>query len=535
MNIINDVLVDKLFPDKPKRTKEIPLLEEKSVSGESIIIRDAYPDMPFNGLHVYGKSTQVTTKGEQLFNVDAGGRGWIKPETGEFMESNSNYVSGFISVKNSTQYYCNYNTSPYVYSYDAEKHFLRKETYNGNFITNSDVFFIRFAISADKEVALSKAKKIMLCEGDVEKPYEPYTGGKPSPSIEYPQEIDSTGDNGEIGMQIFATNLFDNKKDYDSNHVQVSEDGYEIIVQNESQLNEVVKLGTITLKAGRYYISAERVSHKETEFYMFFDGGWYSTHKIGIGEKEIVIKKDGKYTVKLAVSPNVSVKIGGLMISKVKQAKYEPYKEPQKLTLSTPNGLLGIPVSTGGNYTDANRQQWICDEIDFGCGKYIQRVEKVNFDGSADESWKVSVSPVGNRYVWILLNNRAESKYDDKITCNIALPRTWNAKNFCFINEYEYFSYHDSSAPASIFENVDNFKQWLIENPIEILYKLETPIERDLTPEEIAAYKALHTNYPTTVIMNDENAGMKVTYLTPSFIPTRESELRMWFKENPII
>ena len=44
-------------------------------------------------------------------------------------------------------------------------------------------------------------------------------------------------------------------------------------------------------------------------------------------------------------------------------------------------------------------------------------------------------------------------------------------------------------------------------------YALKTPIERDLTPEEIAAYKALRTYGPTTVITNDAGAGMEATYV----------------------
>lgn len=55
---------------------------------------------------------------------------------------------------------------------------------------------------------------------------------------------------------------------------------------------------------------------------------------------------------------------------------YEPYKG-QTLTVSTPNGLPGIPVSEGGNYTDENGQQWVCDEVDFAGGKYIQRVGRI--------------------------------------------------------------------------------------------------------------------------------------------------------------
>ena len=394
-----------------------------SASGEQIVLTDS-DNESFKGSHVYGKSTQVTTTGAQLFDVDAGGTGWLNRETGAFVvNNNSNYVSEYIPVKSGAQYYINYDISQYVYSYDSSKQFLRKETYKNSFAVGDDVFYIRFAISADKEGALKKAKTIMLNEGSSAKPYEPYTGGKPSPSIEYPQEIVSAGDKGSINVDVLSGNL--------------------------------------------------------------------------IPETQIV------------------------------DVSFNKKEEPQILTLKTPNGLPGIPVSTGGNYTDSNGQQWVCDEKDLAREKYVQRVEKAKFDGSADESWAASNSHLGNRYVSIPLKNRSKSQYDVKIICNIAFPKLWNVEKTCFINEYKYFSYYDNSAPASIFENVDNFKQWLIENPIEILYILETPIERDLTPEEIQAYKALHTNYPTTVIMNDENAGMKVSYVadTKHYIDKKFKEL----------
>lgn len=56
---------------------------------------------------------------------------------------------------------------------------------------------------------------------------------------------------------------------------------------------------------------------------------------------------------------------------------YQPYREPQTLTINTPNGLCGIPVDTGGNYTDSTGQQWVCDEIDFERGVYVQRIGKI--------------------------------------------------------------------------------------------------------------------------------------------------------------
>ena len=61
-----------------------------------------------------------------------------------------------------------------------------------------------------------------------------------------------------------------------------------------------------------------------------------------------------------------------------KDVTYEPYKPVQTLTVSTPNGLLGIPVSSGGNYTDGNGQRWVCDEIDFARGVYVQRIGRID-------------------------------------------------------------------------------------------------------------------------------------------------------------
>ena len=58
-----------------------------------------------------------------------------------------------------------------------------------------------------------------------------------------------------------------------------------------------------------------------------------------------------------------------------------------------------------------------------------------------------------------------------------------------------------------------NWKAFLAENPMTVMTYMGTPIERDLTPEEIAAYKALRTYGPTTVITNDAGAGMEMTYV----------------------
>ena len=71
-----------------------------------------------------------------------------------------------------------------------------------------------------------------------------------------------------------------------------------------------------------------------------------------------------------------------LMITGENQTEdYEPYRE-QLLTLPTPTGLPGIPVTSGGNYTDSTGQQWVCDEVDLERGVKVQRVDKDAFDAT---------------------------------------------------------------------------------------------------------------------------------------------------------
>ena len=60
---------------------------------------------------------------------------------------------------------------------------------------------------------------------------------------------------------------------------------------------------------------------------------------------------------------------------------YSPYRE-QLLTLPTPTGLPGIPVTSGGNYTDPQGRQWVCDEVDLERGVKVQRIDKGAFDAT---------------------------------------------------------------------------------------------------------------------------------------------------------
>ena len=493
-----------------------------TATGESIVVEDS-SDNRFKGLSLYGKSTQVTTTGAQLFNVDAGGCGWIKPETGEFMESISNYVSGFIPVKNSTQYYCNFNISPYVYSYDAEKHFLRKETYNGNFLTNSDVFFIRFAISSDKEIALSKAKKIMLCEGDVEKPHEPYTGGKPSPSVEYPQEIANAGVAGTVEVNVFGVNLINfpegelinNGITYTSSKGAIEVKGK---TENSSSQTDMSMLMCVLPKKlkGNFYLSGTSLNVLVNVKIALMDGKikYFGKGKFVLDghEKEVkvYIRVDPNKTVNETIYPMIN--IGDV------QLPWEPYRELQTLTIPTPNGLPGIKVDSGGNYTDMSGQQWVCDTVEYKRGKavMVQRVERINIK-TLKWSLQSRLAEFGGVFSFARIEKPTLFKVVVSGTisniCRLGNPHNMVGDYVWALTNNNISEIRFGFADRTI-DSLEKFKNLLDGLPeAYAMYCLSEPIEHDLPPEVIEAYKKLHTNYPVTTILNDAGAGMKVEYV----------------------
>lgn len=89
-------------------------------------------------------------------------------------------------------------------------------------------------------------------------------------------------------------------------------------------------------------------------------------------------KSKGMWIVLKNNKDNPEFKITNVQIAlKGKSSAFEPYNG-QSLPIPTPNGLPGIPVQSGGNYTDSKGQQWVCDEIDFARGKWVQRIAKID-------------------------------------------------------------------------------------------------------------------------------------------------------------
>lgn len=187
---------------------------------------------------------------------------------------------------------------------------------------------------------------------------------------------------------------------------------------------------------------------------------------------------------------------------------YSPYRE-QLLTLPTPNGLPGIPVASGGNYTDQNGQQWVCNEVDLERGVKVQRVITMVFSdslGFTEESTKNGIRFVSRSEG---LKKADKETADSSAFCS-ALPlglagSTWLTPNVFTITTKLYVRFENITSLGEL-------QQYLQQTPMSLTAILATPIETPLTPDEIAAYKALTAYAPDTVVQASDGAGIKLDY-----------------------
>lgn len=177
--------------------------------------------------------------------------------------------------------------------------------------------------------------------------------------------------------------------------------------------------------------------------------------------------------------------------------------------LLIPYTLHGIPVTFGGNYTNADGQRWICDEIDFARGVYVKRIETMVCDGSTDEKWEATSDP----YFGILTNNMPyPHKRKSEAVLSSHLPRGSSGASITLGNKYGLYVLGTS------FSSLAEWTEFLASqsvagSPMTAMYELEEPIETPLSEEELAAYAALHTYRDHTTVSNDAGAYMELEYV----------------------
>lgn len=502
------------------------------VTGNPALLENSKGNRGLESLTLYGKSTQVSTTGAQLLPFEVG----EKREGLEVFKDgiaisgarkDDIYAVGRSGMGNESSY----DDFPllasgeyYVYSDSASVNLFVVAFRNGTNITlggsmkgvavkikvmDGDKFRIFLRL---EEAFNGKVKAMISKTQPTASNYEPYTGGKPSPSPEYPQEIKSAGQSGEIGVTVTGTNLLPFEVGQKGNGFEVFADGVQVDVDRETDIYAVgqnngnVESGYdefALMTAGKYYI------YSGTQDVYLYVVVWRKGknvilgYSVGTNAAQIEIMDGDKFRIFLRTAAAFKGKVKAMITrTPMNATSYEPYKPVQKLIVPTPNGLPGIPVSSGGNYTDEKGQQWVADEIDLAKGERVQ--------------W------IGNK---VLQESDLKKDTPDSIFVTLYNIKTVsNANPICSHLKYVPYQTADKKQILCISRVLEDiriylnsadfqvYKDFVNNNEVFLIWALKTPIRTPLPPETIAAYKALRTYSPTTTVINDAGAGMSVGY-----------------------
>lgn len=199
--------------------------------------------------------------------------------------------------------------------------------------------------------------------------------------------------------------------------------------------------------------------------------------------------------------------------------------QSQLLSIQTPNGLPGVPVDSGGNYTDADGQQWVCDEVDFQKGVYVRRTSIINYDGTEDwMTWGVNnlVNGLTGFYCYFDSGNNNNNalntllEQDDSVwgggkegfNCSSFIP----GQSQYIICTLSNDILEDTSTNELA---VQSWKSILANKGMTAIFTLVNPIETPLSAKELAAYAALMSYDGSTVISTDEDiSGISAKVVT---------------------
>lgn len=538
---------------------------EISASGNPAIMSDTLKNNPMNEMKVFGWSKQETTKGKNLFDFSR-----LVSDGVNVMDYDNQTIT-IPARTNNTGYNQTLRDlcpgiTPGTYVFSAKK--SNPESGNGSYFLEAGLDFtfntpteltdalldnhIAWYNNPDSEVE-NVISEIQIEIGTEATDYEPYTGGQPSPSPDYPQQIVSAGSDGKIGVEVRGKNLVDvygysasdipspeaervsfntygttlsttektdklivNQKIIDGASINSYTSGYFCIGINRKLENDKDYIITFNIDVIQNPFSASVIN-------VLFNGIEAYKAKI-IGDKVTVKAKNIEYRERQYVEVRtcgMSMEISNFMITeKDENTIYEPYYEPQTISINTPTGLPAIPVDTDGNYTDANGQQWIADYVDLKLGKYVQNIcdlplKDINLEwctwgvnyivsnGTGFYAYLTKYAHVGNtKTLATICRHNADAWGGRKIGCNAEVN-----------SNYITISLHTSDLDDASDNKkaIESFKKIVEQTDAHVLYVRAEPIETDLTPEEIQAYQNLVTYAGTTIVENDAECYMEVS------------------------
>ena len=382
----------------------------ETAEGNPVIIKDS-ADWQMEGLRVYGQSEQVTTTGAQMFDASTRIVGGII--NNGVQASNSRYAcSDYIPIPDGTSHlYQSGGALNQRGFYGVDEAYLSKPNTNNVIDVPEGAKYIRITSNIDQQ----DMRNIMLCVGNTATAYEPYTGGKPAPSPEYPQEIVS-----KTVDEIVVT-------------------GKNLINQPTLSFTHFTKIDlTNPLRPGTYTFSGVATTEAESDallisclddagklvvsVYLPVDGRKHYT--VSVSRRVAALQIYAARNNALAIKKNAQLRDLQIELGSV-ASPYEPY-HAQTVTLSAPVTLRGVPVKTGGNVT-INGQMYVSDVVmeTRSLISVKRRTKQIHLTG--DELWHTwGTHESGNIGFYMYYNQSVDSEFirNGGALCSIAVPNS---------------------------------------------------------------------------------------------------------------
>lgn len=362
------------------------------------------------------------------------------------------------------------------------------------------------------ENMLKNTGGIIINEGAAAKPYEPYTGGKPSPSPEYPQEIKNSGKwneetrKYEVDVKVTGKNLFD------VNYFTKNEN-----YQNKDGDATHWKYATLKVEPNTTYTVSKSLASKvnggiNNDFNfagaLFF---YNNTNSVKITSKDngilYVMLYNRNEDANILKEMDIQVELGE------KLTEYQPYQE-QTLTITSDR-----PITKWDRLVEQDGQiGWLYkSKTATITGKeHYSAPSESYYSGTSTDIYTVDFGLFikGGEYCNRL--QRIDGIWDSSNINNIGF--TTNGSNQIHIRIYN--SLLNVSDNATKEEKVAAFKTYLTKeyengNPYIVIFQTKDTEFVPLPQSEQSAIRALKTYYPTTVITADGgelDPDIKATY-----------------------
>lgn len=476
---------------------------KRTTEGNPAIAQGSLARM-YPGITMQGWTEQDSTTGAQLFDkntVDTGK--YVSDTDGKLYDGipdRETSASDYVLVSG-LSYICVTITSyrQWMAFYDFEKTYISGANgYASPIAVPDGAVYARFTVSNDY------IDSFMVNAGQTLLPYEPYTGGQPSPSPEYPQEIVSAGKYNEDTQKWEYEINMGGAQLFDESDIQVvsidpegdQRNGFEITGLKPGQYTISTKQKTIGTIA-YLYANVKNSSGEYGKVQYIVTNVDTNTVAISISSGDTLIIYDARRPNSTEVSKDIFSEYGIMLNIGSVALPYQPYHTPQTVTFTADRPLT----------------KW--DRLVYMDGQWQWEYGGKNIVLNGSENWVITGEVNDNFAGFALRSEEYNAKIYNVMSVCDKFPYSLESKPNTQRQEDSIYGLRFHIGYSELpNQTVAEFKKYLKNNPVKFIYQLSDSEYAPLSEPEQEQMNALHTFRPTTVLSNDCECNMSLTYKT---------------------